>query len=153
MSWVQHCAATWGLSRFATLQALGGFMMLEPLPEISQRLLPASSHANTSGGLSGMSFFMYSSAARVSEELILILSFSSMNTEPYAWNSAPVQSNASLVWPIGSPTGKPALCSAPADSREAAQVRVATGAGSSLAPWGEPFGGPSRHGCLERTIR
>jgi hypothetical protein len=29
----------------ATAQALGGFMMPEPLPEMSQRLLPASSQA------------------------------------------------------------------------------------------------------------
>ena len=37
--------ATFGLSRLATAQALGGFMMPAPLPEISQRLLPASSQA------------------------------------------------------------------------------------------------------------
>src|SRR5215467_804784 len=109
MSCVQHCAATCGLSRLATDQALGGFMMLEPLPEMSQRLLPASSHAYTSGGLNGISFLKYSSATRVSLESTLMLSFSSTITEPKPRNMAPVESMASLVCPIGRPMGKPAL--------------------------------------------
>src|ERR1051326_8943413 len=125
MSWVQQFFATSGLSRLATLQALGGFMMLEPLPEMSQRLLPASSQANTSGGLSGISFLKYSSAARVSAELILMLSLASTNWAPNEGNSAPTQSIASVVCPIGSPTGKPALCSCSAVLRYVSQVQVA----------------------------
>ncbi len=52
-----------------------------------------------------MSFFKYSSAVRVSAELILILSLASTITTPNELNSAPTQSTASLVWPIGKPTG------------------------------------------------
>ena len=56
-------------------------------------------------------------ACRVSSELILMLSLASMNTTPYELNNPPTQSTASEVWPIGRPTGKPALCSFCADSR------------------------------------
>ena len=56
-------------------------MMPEPLPEISQRLLPASSQANTSGGLASMILRAISIACRVWSELILMLSLASMNTD------------------------------------------------------------------------
>jgi hypothetical protein len=60
---------------------------------------------------------MYSRAWRVSFELTLMLSFSSTMTTPKELNSAPTQSTASLVCPMGRPTGKPALCSFSADER------------------------------------
>src|SRR5437016_5404970 len=47
---VQHCSATAGASRLATAQALGPLRISAPRPEISQRLLEASSHATVSGG-------------------------------------------------------------------------------------------------------
>src|ERR687886_2540124 len=47
---VQHRSATRGASRLATAQALGGLQTSAPLPEISQRLFAASSHATASGG-------------------------------------------------------------------------------------------------------
>src|SRR5216117_1451715 len=56
MPWVQHFSATCGASRLATAQALGGFMISAPLPEISHLLLEASSHAGTSGGRKAISF-------------------------------------------------------------------------------------------------
>src|SRR3989304_2063698 len=49
-SWCQTWAATAGWSRLATVQALGGLMMADPLPEISQRLLEPSSQGSMSGG-------------------------------------------------------------------------------------------------------
>src|SRR6202795_2084891 len=50
MPCVHRCSATWGASRLATAQALGGFMMSAPLPATSHLLLVASSHAGASGG-------------------------------------------------------------------------------------------------------
>src|SRR5512132_3414791 len=54
--WVQHCSATCGASRLATAQALGGFMIIAPLPETSHLLLDASSQAATSGGRKPINF-------------------------------------------------------------------------------------------------
>ena len=51
---VQHCSATCGASRLATAQALGGFMISEPCPEIRHLLFEASSHDGTSGGRNGI---------------------------------------------------------------------------------------------------
>src|SRR6478752_3990283 len=53
---VQHCSATCGASRLATAQALGGFMIKAPLPEISHLLLEPSSHAGASFGRKAISF-------------------------------------------------------------------------------------------------
>ena len=53
---VQHCSATWGASRLATAQALGGFMINDAWPETRNLLFEASSHAATSGGRKAMSF-------------------------------------------------------------------------------------------------
>ena len=53
---VQHCSATFGASRLATVQVDGGFMIREPLPETSHLLLEASSHAGASGGRNAISF-------------------------------------------------------------------------------------------------
>src|SRR5262245_23982277 len=47
---VQHSSATCGASRLATAQALGGFMMSDPLPDTSHLLLLLSSQAGASGG-------------------------------------------------------------------------------------------------------
>jgi hypothetical protein len=52
----QHCSAICGASRLATAQALGGFMISAPLPEISHLLLEASSQAATSGGRNAINF-------------------------------------------------------------------------------------------------
>ena len=50
MPCVQNCSATCGASRLATAQALGGFMISEPLPETRYLLLEALSQAGASGG-------------------------------------------------------------------------------------------------------
>src|SRR3546814_36123 len=47
---VQHCSAICGASRLATAQALGGFMIIEALPETRNLLFDASSQAATSFG-------------------------------------------------------------------------------------------------------
>src|SRR3954452_14231786 len=54
--WVQHCSATCGASRLATAQALGGFMIIAPRPEISHLLLDASSQDGASVGSTAISF-------------------------------------------------------------------------------------------------
>ena len=53
---VQHCSATWGASRLATAQALGGFMMSEALPWISILLLSKLFQAGISEGMKLASF-------------------------------------------------------------------------------------------------
>src|SRR5437660_4126080 len=50
MPCVHNCSATLGASRLATAQALGGFMMSAPRPEISHLLFDALSHDGASGG-------------------------------------------------------------------------------------------------------
>src|SRR6516165_1205555 len=50
MPWVHNCWAISGASRLATAQALGGFKISAPRPEISHLLLDALSHAGASGG-------------------------------------------------------------------------------------------------------
>src|SRR5258708_39684613 len=49
MPWVQHCSATCGASRFATAQALGGFKINVPRPEITPLLLEALVPGGASG--------------------------------------------------------------------------------------------------------
>ena len=56
MPWVHSCSATFGASRLATAQALGGFMISAPLPETSYLLFEASSQAGASGGRNCASF-------------------------------------------------------------------------------------------------
>ena len=56
MPCVQNCSATCGASRLATAQALGGFMISEPLPAIRYLLLEALSQAGASGGSHCASF-------------------------------------------------------------------------------------------------
>ena len=53
---VQHCSATFGASRLATAQAVGGFMISAPWPETRNLLFEASSHAATSAGRNAISF-------------------------------------------------------------------------------------------------
>src|ERR1700686_2519903 len=50
MPCVHNCSAIWGASRLATAQALGGFKISAPRPEMSHLLLDALSHAGASGG-------------------------------------------------------------------------------------------------------
>src|SRR6266436_2110470 len=71
--WVQHCSATLGASRTATAQALGGFMINAPFPEISHLLFEESSQAKTSGGRNGTSFLNHSSTCRVASDLTVTL--------------------------------------------------------------------------------
>src|SRR5204863_10072949 len=78
----QHCSATCGLSRLATAQALGGFMIKAPLPEMSQRLLEASSQANTSAGRNGTSFLNHSRTCLVASDLTVMLPLASMSCAP-----------------------------------------------------------------------
>src|SRR5262245_21291652 len=82
---VQHCSATWGASRLATAQALGGFMISEPLPEISHLLLLLSSHAGASAGRNWASLAMYSRAWRTLSDFTVMLPFSFTSMAPWAW--------------------------------------------------------------------
>src|SRR5215510_1763345 len=50
MPCVHNCSATCGASRLATAQALGGFKINAPRPEMSHLLLEVLSHAGASGG-------------------------------------------------------------------------------------------------------
>ena len=50
MPWCHVCSATSGLSRRATAQALGGFMISAVLPATNALLLLASSQAGASAG-------------------------------------------------------------------------------------------------------
>ena len=63
-----RCRATSGLSRLATAHALGGLKMALPVPEMSQRLLLASSHAYTLSGMTVASRVRYSRASRTASE-------------------------------------------------------------------------------------
>src|SRR5215467_8280339 len=56
MPCVHSCSATLGASRFATAQALGGFMISAPLPETRYLLFDALSQAGASGGSHCASF-------------------------------------------------------------------------------------------------
>src|SRR5215831_7754118 len=70
---VQSSPATFGLSRLATAYALGGFMIIEPCPEIRYLLFDASSQANTSAGRNFTSLCMYSSTRLTASDLTVIL--------------------------------------------------------------------------------
>jgi len=50
MPCVHNCSAICGASRLATAQALGGFKISAPRPEMSHLLLEVLSHAGASGG-------------------------------------------------------------------------------------------------------
>jgi len=93
------------LSRTATAQAEGGLKISALLPEMSARLLEASSQEYTSPGRFGISFFMYSSAARTLSDLTVTSPLPLTSSAPKLANSEPSQSTASLCWPIGSPNG------------------------------------------------
>src|SRR5271166_3973274 len=100
---VQSCSAICGASRLATAQALGGFMIKAPLPEISHLLLPASSQAKTSGGRTGTSFWNQASTWRTGSDLTVMLPSSSTKFAPWLANTAPTQSTESEVVPRGMP--------------------------------------------------
>src|SRR5437868_10879918 len=72
---VQHCSATCGASRLATAQALGGFMIIAPRPEISHLLFDASSQAGASAGKNFASLTLYSSAWRTESVLTVMSPF------------------------------------------------------------------------------
>src|SRR5205085_12649551 len=86
---VQSCSATFGLSRFATAHALGGFMMSAHFPAMSALLFEALSHPKTSGGKEAVSFLMYSSTSFTASERTVTLPLASTNSAPYELQSAP----------------------------------------------------------------
>src|SRR5215468_1081519 len=116
---VQHCSATCGASRLATAQALGGFMMSAPLPEISHLLLLLSSHAGASGGRNWASLAMYSRAWRTLSDFTVMSPLSLTSMAPCAWNSAPAVSTESDVVPRPMPNALPPLWQASAALRNA----------------------------------
>ena len=79
---VQHFSATWGASRLATAQALGGLKISAPLPEISHLLFDASSHDGASGGQKAASFLPYSSTWRTASDFTVTLPLASMSSAP-----------------------------------------------------------------------
>src|SRR5262249_2764530 len=122
---VQQSSATFGLSRFATDQAEGGFMIIDPWPEIRYLLFDASSQANTSGGRYFTSCCMYSSTCFTPSLFFSrLLPFSSTRSAPNAWNIAPTQSIESVVCPRPRPIGWPAFISAGAAFSIASYVQL-----------------------------
>src|ERR1051326_1601835 len=83
----QHCSATFGASRTATAQAEGGLKMSAAWPEISALLFEESSHAKTSDGSCGTSFFMYSRTCFTGSDFTVMLPSLSTSSAPYALNS------------------------------------------------------------------
>src|SRR6186997_3291423 len=106
---VQHRSATCGASRLATAQALGGFMISAPLPEISHLLFELSSHAGASGGSNWASLAMNSRAWRTLSDFTVISPFSFTSMAPWAWKKAPTESTESDVMPRPMPNGLPPL--------------------------------------------
>src|SRR5438552_18985441 len=105
MPCVHNCSATCGASRLATAQALGGFMINAPLPEIRYLLLDALSHAGASGGSHWASFLQYSSACRTGSDLTAMLPLASTRFAPNDWKIAPAVSTLSSVTPSPMPNG------------------------------------------------
>src|SRR6266853_3848049 len=103
----QHCSATFGLSRTATAQAEGGFMIRALCPEISALLLLESSQAKTPSGRNGTSFLNHASTWRVAAESTVMLPSLSTSAAPWLRNTGSTQLTASLVTPIARPKGKP----------------------------------------------
>src|SRR5436190_7708587 len=97
MPCVHNCSATWGASRLATAQALGGFMISAPLPDTSHLLFEESSHAKTSGGSTATSFFMYSRTCFTLSDFTVTLPLASTSSAPYAPKSVPMVSTESAV--------------------------------------------------------
>src|SRR5215475_5719163 len=86
---VQQSSATCGASRLATAQAEGGFQISAALPEISARLLDASSHCTPSGGMNFTIFWQYSIAAMTLSDSMVISPFSFTRSAPNAPKVAP----------------------------------------------------------------
>src|SRR6516164_11736152 len=105
MPCVHNCSATCGASRLATAQALGGFMISEPLPAIRYLLFDALSHAGASGGSHCASFLYYSSAWRTASVLTDTLPLASTSSAPKDWKIAPAVSTLSSVTPSPMPNG------------------------------------------------
>src|SRR5689334_1279282 len=149
---VQQSSATLGLSRLATDQAEGGFMIMEPWPEMRYLLLDASSHAKTSGGMYFTSCCMYSSTWRTASFFLTrMLPFASTRSAPNEWNIAPTQSIESVVWPSPSPIGWPACCSFGAALSNASHVQLSA---SALGFWPAGYiAWMSMPACLKRLMR
>ena len=79
---VQHFSATWGASRLATAQALGGLKIRAPLPEISHLLFEASSHAVASVGQKATSLLPYSSTCFTESDFAVTLPLASISCAP-----------------------------------------------------------------------
>src|ERR1700744_3652164 len=109
--WVQHCSATCGASRTATRQALGGFMIMEALPDTRYLLLPASSHEATSGACRTESVFTVKSPLALT------------SSAPNDWKIAPAVSTESDVSPRPMPKGLPPLKQASAAFRKVSNVQ------------------------------
>jgi len=124
MPCVQSCEPICGASRTATAQELGGFMISAPLPEISQRLLAASSQVKTSLGSHWTSFLPYSRTCLTASDLTMISPFELTSCAPCAWKSAPTQSTESPNWLSGRPNGTPALAHFSAATRNVSQVQL-----------------------------
>src|SRR5262245_66631004 len=120
MPWCQVCSATSGLSRRATAQALGGFMISAVLPATNILLLLESSHDGASVGRYATSCFQYSSAFLTLSLLTVMspLAFTSSASKP--WKMAPQVSTESAVVPSPMPKGTPALWQAAAALRKVA---------------------------------
>src|SRR3954462_15946498 len=102
----QHFSATCGASRFATAQAEGGLNTSADLPEMSARLLEASSQAQISAGMCGDSRMTYSAACfSLSLPRMVTCPSASIMLAPKLRNSAPTQSTASEYCPIGRAKG------------------------------------------------
>src|SRR6185312_117108 len=126
---VQQSSATFGLSRFATDHAEGGFMIIEPWPEIRYLLFDASSQAKTSGGMYLTSCCMYSSTCLTASFFFTrMLPFASTRSAPNEWNNAPTQSMESVVWPRPSPIGWPTFWSLGAALRSVSHVQFSASA-------------------------
>src|SRR6185312_2206962 len=112
---VQQSAATCGASRLATAQAEGGFQIRALLPEISARLLEASSYCTVSAGMNGISRLQYSIASRTVSVSTVMLPLASSRFAPNAPNVAPQVCRASVL-PEPQPRAKvkPALWQASA---------------------------------------
>src|ERR1043166_8779334 len=97
MPCVHSCSATLGASRLATAQALGGFMISEPLPATRYLLFDALSQAGASGGSHCASFLLYSSAWRALSVFTVMSPLALTSSAPYDWKIAPAVSTLSSV--------------------------------------------------------
>ena len=132
----QTCLATSGLSRLATAHALGGLKIAPPSPEMSQRLLLASSHAYTLSGMNSARRTRYSSTSRTASDPATTSPCSSTRAAPYEAKRCASHALPSGVAASGAPNERPAACSPAAARRKASQSQPSTLAGSRAPPAG-----------------